>query len=208
MTATALQPALIGRDERSRLTLGLLASLLLHSLVVLGLRFDPGSPGMASAMRASIIPVSTAQPAAMDPPSLSDAPREIKTSATPKRVLEGETETQPAPLETERGRRPGPDSIIPPAYYAARDVDVRAVPADVSNRSRQERSMLLGRMVKLKLRLYISDRGTVDRFDVLEAEGLSGQASLEEVYEIRFHPAMRNARPVASLKLVELSFVP
>jgi hypothetical protein len=202
------QPLLTGRDPRARLTWALLASVLVHAFIVLGIRPDAGLPRAASILRATLIPVSAPEPVAIDPTVLPASPRELKSSALPARVEPPETHAAGEPAAPAREQPAEQAPPVLPAYYAARDVDLRAVPRDVSHRSRQERSMLLGRMATVKLRLYISDRGTVDRFDVLEAEGLSSQSSLEEVYEIGFHPAMKNGRPVASVKLVELSFVP
>ena len=85
---------------------------------------------------------------------------------------------------------------------------MRATPRKITSTPRVERSPMLGRIVKVKLRLFISDSGEVDRFEVLEAEGLTPALSLDDVREIPFYPAQRQGRPVRSQKVVELTFSP
>lgn len=195
-------------DPHGRLALALAASILLHSFLMWGLRPEPARPGTFGALYARLIPVSVAQPAAIDTPQLPDVPQETKTTPAPERVVEMANEGSLAAATAGPERKARQRDSLLPTYFASQDVDVRAVPIDLSNGSRQERAMLLGRVVKVKLRLYISAAGKVDRFDVVEADGLTPAVSLEEVYDIRFHPALKNGLPVASQKLVQLSFVP
>jgi hypothetical protein len=214
LAARVMQPACSGalraswQEPQRRLTLAVAASLLLHSFLMVGIRPEPARPGTFAALQARIVPVSAAEPAAIVTPRLSALPQEIKTSPAPKRVVQAPNQGAPAAVTAGRDEQLEQGSSLLPAYHASQDVDVRAVPKDLSNRSRQERSMLLGRVVKVKLRLYISATGTVDRFDLIEADGLTPAVSLDEVHDIRFHPALKNGLPVASRKLVELSFVP
>jgi len=62
----------------------------------------------------------------------------------------------------------------------------------------------------VRLRLYISERGTVDRAQVVYAHppGEFEEAALEAVRKLVYDPAIKNGRPVKSQKLIEVTFDP
>lgn len=194
-----------------RLLLAVLFSLALHALVVTGLRFEAGVPGTAHALRVLLVPVSSPDAAAIVPPTVAEPDRTLESVPGGERVIErppveGRQESPTA------GRADSADSVVAslPVYYDSKEVDVRAAPKDVSNRSRSERStaMALGRIARAKIRLYISAAGTVDRFDLIEVDAPPGSLALDEIRDLRFYPALKNGQPVRSRKLVELSFLP
>lgn len=194
-----------------RLLVAVIVSLGLHALLVMGIRFETGFPGTAHALRVLLVPVSSRDAAAIAPPTIAEPDRTLESAPAGERVIErppveGRQESPTA------GRADSADSVIAslPVYYDSKEVDVRAAPKDVSNRSRSERStaMALGRIARAKIRLYISATGTVDRFDVIELDAPPGSLALDEIRELRFYPALKNGQPVRSRKLVELSFVP
>lgn len=95
-------------------------------------------------------------------------------------------------------------------YFTARELDVRAeqlndVALVYPARAYQQR--VAG---KVLLRLYLSDRGELDRIDLVEASppGLFEEAALEAAKALRFKPAMLNGRAVRSLKVIEVFFDP
>ena len=95
-----------------------------------------------------------------------------------------------------------------PIYYKSAEVDVRARPLEMKPRGRTADNYPLGRLAIVKLRLFISEEGAVDAYEILEADGLPKAAGLDDIREIRFRPAERGGRAVKSQKVVEFSFVP
>jgi hypothetical protein len=95
-----------------------------------------------------------------------------------------------------------------PVYYTAKQVDRKAMPLDLESRAKTPDNFPVGRIVTVKLRLFISEQGGVDSYEVLAADQLPSRALLEDIREIRFRPAERSGRPVKSQKVVEVSFVP
>jgi len=165
-----------------RLLLAFLASTLLHALLVGSLKPTANAPSVgfiAARLNAVMVPAETGA-SAREEPAPSGSSREAPGRAFPVR----------------------------PRYYTAQEVDVRATPAKLTTRTRTEANLMLGRFVRVKLRLFISETGHVDRFDVLEAEGLADPATLNDIREVRFLPAQKDGLAVKSQKIIELSFLP
>lgn len=111
----------------------------------------------------------------------------------------------------ERTERTEPrEKVLPrPAkYYTSAEVDVKATPLRLKNAVRTSDNFPLGRIATVKVRLFISEQGTVDRFEIVEAEDLPDRNLLDDFRAIQFRPAELGGRPVKSQKVVGISFVP
>jgi hypothetical protein len=118
------------------------------------------------------------------------------------------SDSERGPRSTERRRARGssvPDASI---YYTAAQVDLKATPLEMKTRVQTPDNFPLGRIATVKLRLFISEEGGVDGYEILAADQLPNAALLQDVREIRFRPAQRAGRAVKSQKLVEISFIP
>lgn len=93
-------------------------------------------------------------------------------------------------------------------YFPAQELDLRATPIRMQSVTRTDSSMALGHLVKLKLALFINEYGAVDRYEVLESEGVADSTVLADILETRFYPAQKNGQAVKSRKIIELSYVP
>jgi Gram-negative bacterial TonB protein C-terminal len=93
-------------------------------------------------------------------------------------------------------------------YYTAKQVDLKATPLDMKTRVKTQDNFPLGRVATVKLRLYISEQGAIDGYEILAADELPDRALLQDIREIRFRPAERAGRPVKSQKVVQISFIP
>jgi len=62
----------------------------------------------------------------------------------------------------------------------------------------------------VRMRIFISSDGRVDRAEVVDAtpKGRFEQSALEAVQRTRFRPARKDGRPVPSQKLIEVEFDP
>lgn len=208
----ALRDALgLHTAAETRLALAVLISLVVHAMVISSVGISTKGYSQPPPLRARIVPLSLPDALRIDSPLSEAAPAELNASSNtaPRQPDErGEPGTSDA-MVPERDR-PAPTGVAAelPIYYANDEVDVRATPRLMANASRAEKSLLLGRVVKLKLRLYIGDDGGVDNFDILQAEGLTPSVVIDDIRDLKFNPAQRGGRPVKSLKVVELTFVP
>jgi hypothetical protein len=193
----------------NRLFVAVGLSLALHAALMLQVRAPVEKAGARTSLIARILPVSAREPVSAVAPSASITDPELPVTRNRVRTEEA-PQPEPAAASTAGAAtsREPVASLMPdlPRYYTAKEVDVRAMPMDIANPALTEKGMILGRVVRVKLRIFISEAGRVDRFDVLETDGPA--FSLDDVPEIRFHPAQREGRPVKSQKVIELSFVP
>jgi hypothetical protein len=194
-------------DTGGRLGLALVVSLAVHAGLVLGVTLDGVSFGAPQVLRAQLVPVPAVDATRVSPPTESQTAPGLRTAAAPPEAVP-ETAPDASPGATVEGSSSAKQvaGAEPPVYYAPQDVDVRATPVGMQTTLSSEREMLLGRLVTVRLRLYISDAGIVDRFDVLQSDGLTDGVSLDDVKSLRFNPAQKNGRPVGSQKTVELTF--
>jgi len=193
-----------------RLSLALLISFFAHAALIGAIRIAPPQLGIPQALRASIVPYSMPDVSRLDSAQSLEALREINRSLTaPREPGQEDAKRNSAPQDPDKasGAAIGIAAELP-IYYRNDEVNVRATPRRSASTSSAERSLLLGRLVKVKLRLFISDSGTVDYFEILEAQGMTPAVTLEDVREISFYPAQRNGRPVRSQKVLELTFTP
>ena len=122
------------------------------------------------------------------------------------KVLEAKAaERTPAHAASAEGSRGVP--VGGARYYTFKEVDVPATPLALKNAVRTSDNFPLGRIATLKLRLYISERGTLDRFEILEADHLPDTKLLDDFRSVMFRPAELGGRPVKSQKVVGISFV-
>lgn len=114
-----------------------------------------------------------------------------------------------------------PEAVPPPApaparqpsptrYLGSSQVDERATPMQMAALVYPEKAYVNRIPGTVRLRLYISDEGRVDKADVLAASprGHFEQAALDAVRATRFRPARKDGRPVPSQKLIEVEFDP
>jgi TonB family protein len=97
-----------------------------------------------------------------------------------------------------------------PRYLASAEVDEGAKPIDMPALVYPERAYINRIAGAVRMRVYISATGRVDRADVVSASptGHFEQAAIEAVKATRFRPAQKNGQPVASQKLIEVEFDP
>jgi hypothetical protein len=93
-------------------------------------------------------------------------------------------------------------------YYAPDEVDRRAAPRELVSRPFPG-SFLPdpSRIVTVRLRLYISDTGSIDGVEVVQASGPFASAALDDFLQSQFTPALRHGQPVMSRQLAEVSFL-
>jgi protein TonB len=73
-----------------------------------------------------------------------------------------------------------------------------------------ERALAQGISGRVTLRLLIDRKGVLRDVRVLDAEpaGVFEEAALKSVRSLIFRPAMRNGKPVGSIKTIEVPFYP
>jgi len=95
-------------------------------------------------------------------------------------------------------------------YLTSRELDEGAKPVDMPALVYPERAYVNRIAGAVRVRVYISATGRVDRADVVSASpsGHFEQAAIEAVKATRFRPAQKDGQPVASQKLIEVEFDP
>lgn len=95
-------------------------------------------------------------------------------------------------------------------YHSIDEVDIRAEPANDVPLSYPVVAYVrrIGGVVKLNL--FISENGKLDRIDLIDAspKGVFEQDAIDTVSKLHFHPATRYGRPVKSQKTIEVVFDP
>ena len=187
-----------------RLLLAFLASGLLHALIGAWIKPVPARDSGARFIHAKLIDaVHFASPSENETDSLPPKPvaaalRQHRGEIANDSVLNARRESPP--LKADGNIRELP------RYYTGREVDVRATPVQLSDRLRTLDEPPPWRMARAKLRLFINEAGGLDRFEIIESEGLTDPKLLDDLMDARFHPAMKDDRPVKSQKIVEISF--
>lgn len=112
---------------------------------------------------------------------------------------------QAAPVPLQPARRPSPKR-----YLSSSEVDERATPLEMAALVYPERAYLNRIAGTVRLRIYISAEGRIDKADVVAATpaGHFEQAAIDAVQRSRFQPARKDGRPVPSQKLIEVEFDP
>ena len=194
-------------ESGKRLALALLASVFVHGALISGIGIAPAPRAAAqNNLRASIIPLSVANAVRIDQAQSVEAARELNTS----RDISPRDARQSADRRNDLAQDPDRklETTELPIYYRNDEVDVRATPREVGSSSTNAGNLMLGRIIKVKVRLFIGDTGQVERYEIMESEGLTDSVSLDDLSDIPFHPAQRKGRSVRSQKIVELRFAP
>jgi|SRR5882672_2001069 len=192
-----------------RLILGLALSVAAHGLLIAGVHPMTAAFPTASPLQVELLDVSPVTAAATVTSARSEFPVPVPAGSLPAAA-------EPAKLEQPQANRgaermSGPDlRFTPDRYFMAGELDVRAepvneVPLIYPQLAYQNRTN--GRVL---LRILINERGGIDQIAVLEAEprGIFEEAALAATQPLRFSPAIKNARPVRSQKIVEVTFDP
>lgn len=95
-----------------------------------------------------------------------------------------------------------------PVYYPARELDVRPGIKTRVDPEYPEAAARRGLSGKVVIRLYINERGGVDRVETLRAEpaGVFERSAEKAFRAARFSPAMKNKRPVGARMTIEVRF--
>jgi protein TonB len=137
-------------------------------------------------------------------------------SADERRVPDGAAQPEPEPPVIEAKAEPragvpgGADIPFPDKWYTATEVDVRAEPI---GQVRLDYPMDLegtGIPGRVRLLLFIDERGVVTRMQITEAEParLFDAAAMRAWTDVKFRPAQKDGVAVKSQKLLELNFEP
>jgi len=96
------------------------------------------------------------------------------------------------------------------AYFSARDLDVRAEPANDVLLYYPPLAYHRRLSGVVRMTLYINERGGLDRATLDDATpaGVFEESAREAVNKLLFHPATRSGRPVKSRKSIEVVFDP
>ena len=110
-----------------------------------------------------------------------------------------------AAAEPVRPARPAPKR-----YFKSSEVDERAMPVEVAPLVYPEIAYMNRLRGTVRMRLFISADGRVDRAVVVEAKpkGHFEEAAIDAVQRTRFRPARKDGQPVPSQKLIEVEFDP
>ena len=154
-----------------------------------------GPTALHARLDTSTAPAANAEePPAQDPAAQPQAePPVVEAKADPRAGVPG-----------------GVDLPFPDKWYTATEVDVRAEPI---GEVRLEYPMDLdgtGIPGRVRLLLFIDERGVVTRMQITEAEParLFDAAAMQAWTDVKFSPAQKNGVAVKSQKLLELSFRP
>lgn len=101
-------------------------------------------------------------------------------------------------------------TTLPERYFTSRELDSPAVARDRAPLVYPEDPFMWKLRGKVRLRVFINERGTVDRAAVVRAEpaGDFEEAALAAVLRLVYDPALKDGRPVKSQKLIEVTFDP
>jgi TonB family protein len=193
-----------------RLQIGLAVSGILHLIAVAGI----GTRPLADPQWPRKLEVFLESPAArkFEPGMLTaDAPAE--TFATPASASGKPLESPPqqAAPETPPSREAQLNLGAPAEeYYTSQQVDVRAEQINEVDLIFPERAYGMRLEGRVVVRLYISEKGSVDGLTIVEATppGHFEKAAAEASAALRFSPAMRYGRAVKSQKTIEVRFDP
>ena len=95
-------------------------------------------------------------------------------------------------------------------YLGSSEVDERAVPLEMAALLYPERAYVNRIRGSVRLRIFISADGRVDKAEVVEAypKGHFEEAAIDAVQRTSFTAARKNGRAVPSQKLIEVEFDP
>lgn len=112
---------------------------------------------------------------------------------------------------TQRGPPPSAAQSFPfDAYFSGSDLDVRAEPTNEVLLRYPSAAYIRRISGVVQFRLFISAKGALDKVEFIDAKprGIFEQAAWEAVKKLEFSPALKNGRPVASQKTIDVVFDP
>lgn len=200
-----------GQKQRSRLALFCAVSVVMHAFVLAAdppgaMSMAPGASRVPSVLHAVLSPLHTAFESAPSDSEkrLSDAvPAPAPASANQDISQNGE-----APAATSgftAGAFPLPDS-----WLSGDELSVRAEPLTDVQVDYPAELALRGVVGRVRLLLYIDERGVVRKTHIEESlpDGAFDSAAIRAWADVRFSPAMKDGLAVKSRKLLEISFLP
>jgi TonB family protein len=183
-----------------RLVLALAASACGHAAVLANAPLSPDSRSLSLIGSSANLHVRIA-PA---PPSLADA--------APPPVRDAAQAVAPTQAGAVDGAEQAPAAGLPAPeiYYRGKELDERAEPMNTVNVAYPEFALSLRMPGKVTLRLAIDHRGELREASVVDADPpeIFNAAALQAVRALKFRPAMRQGRPVGSIKVIEVPFEP
>jgi len=101
-------------------------------------------------------------------------------------------------------------TTLPERYFTSRELDSPAVAREKAPLVYPEDPFMWKLRGKVRLRVFINERGSVDRAVVVRAEPVGDfeEAALAAVLRLVYDPAIKDGRPVRSQKLIEVTFDP
>jgi protein TonB len=170
------------------------ASALLHLALIASLAPAPAIPG-AAPLTARLRTIAAEAPPA---PADETAGLALAQAAAP-------TSERPG-----ADPRPGIELPMPPRYFRSSELDERAIPIDKPLLLYPEAAWQNRLPGLVMVRVFISERGTVDSAEVVDAlpAGVFETAALDAVRKVRYRPAAIAGRAVKSQKLIEVKFDP
>ncbi|HUG78360.1 MAG TPA: energy transducer TonB [Burkholderiales bacterium] len=101
-------------------------------------------------------------------------------------------------------------ATLPERYFTAREVDTPARPRVTVPLIYPEDALIWKLRGVVRLRVFISERGTVDSVQVVRAEppGEFEDAAIAATRRLVYDPALKDGRAVRSQKLIEVTFDP
>lgn len=156
----------------------------------------PATPAAAVEPAPAPIPTPSPVPAAARP-----SQPETRPVSTPATAVVGATPAHNGPNT--------PLSIgIDTTWYLARQVDVHALAQGSIVPEYPEKARRRGQEGALKLMVKIDDLGRVRDVEVVEADlpGVFDEAALEAFRNARYHPAMKDGRPVRYQAFIRVTF--
>jgi len=192
-----------------RLAFGLGLSVLVHLLVIMGVRPMAVAYAPPKPLQVEIRQIAASLDTLLGSAGAPDAFTSAVPGSLPVPAAMGRTEA-PQP-NTAAEPIAGPDlRITPDGYYAARELDVLAEPLNEVDLVYPPLAYQMRMKGKVTLRILINERGGIDQVSVLDSEprGTFEGAALTAAWALRFSPAKKNGRSVRSRKTIEVNFDP
>ena len=176
------------------------ASLALHAATLIGV---PPS-GVASAPSRGPV-LSEPLRATLNVPEPRSADGQQNAPESVPQLREPDT-----PPDARAGVPGGADVPFPDKWYTASELDVRAEPVSEVSLAYPEELEGTGIPGRVRLLLFIDERGVVRRMQITDAEParIFDKAALAAWTDVRFSPAKKAGVAVKSQKLLELDFRP
>lgn len=223
------EPTLPGMDEarawvraHGRELLALLLAVLVHAAVLaVGYHAAPQRPGTPGATSLSVSFAGQRSVGAQQQRTILLAERGDKQPlAAPAPVVRPRPQRETLPAIAAGARiellAPAPPALFnwwqygssTLGYFGPQELDVRSQPVAQDNFLEGLGYLAPPGSGQIEARIYINASGGVDRVEILQATppGVFEQITLQQLYQLRFHPAQKDGLFVKSFKDVILSF--